>query len=119
MAQYSSHSCCTAQASSHSCLLQDPPEYYDRPGGYLVYSADVPAAMIAAAVPATLAAGEKLQLNGTVAHFELVHHQLKQVLHHSSVPLHLSGMLHHWSSVRRVWPRPSMWHNANCPHAGT
>ena len=69
----------TAQYASHSCLLQDPPEYYDRPGGYLVYTADVPAAMVAAAVPATLAAGEKLQLNGTVAHFELVHHQLKQV----------------------------------------
>lgn len=75
----------SAQCLSHSCLLQDPPEYYDRPGGYLVYSADVPAAMITAAVPATLAAGEKLQLNGTVAHFELVHHQLKQV--HTSVLL--------------------------------
>jgi hypothetical protein len=67
-------------------MLQDPPEYYARPGGYLVYSADVPAAMIAAAVPATLAAGEKLQLNGTVAHFELVHHQLKQVRISSTCP---------------------------------
>jgi hypothetical protein len=35
--------------------------------------------MIQAAVPATLARGEKLDLNGTLGHFELVHHQLKQV----------------------------------------
>ena len=113
MAQHSSHSCCTGQASSHSCLLQDPPEYYDRPGGYLVYSADVPAAMIAAAVPATLAAGEKLQLNGTVAHFELVHHQLKQV--HITVLSRSTSFI--GQGVRRVWPWPSVWHNANCPHA--
>lgn len=66
--------------SSRICLLlQDPPEYYNRPGGYLVYDSDVPAGMLSAAVPASLAAGGRLDLNGTLGHFELVHHQLKQV----------------------------------------
>ena len=63
------------------CLLllclhaQDPPEYFDRAGGYLAYKADVPAKMLAAAVPKE----EPLTLNGTLDHFQLIHHQLLQM----------------------------------------
>ena len=57
--------------------LQDPPEYFDRPGGFLVFTPDVPKAMLEAAVPPP--GQQRLYLNGTVGHFDLMHHQLRQV----------------------------------------
>lgn len=54
---------------------QDPPEYFDRAGGFLTYTADVPAKMLAAAVPKQL----PLLRNGTLGHFRLIHHQLLQM----------------------------------------
>jgi len=54
--------------------LQDPPEYFDRAGGFLVYTPDVPPAMLAAAIPTV----SPLLRNMTVPHFELMHHQMLQ-----------------------------------------
>ena len=57
------------------CAVQDPPQYFERPGGFLAYKADVPAKMLAAAVPTEM----PLTLNGTQDHFRLIHHQLLQM----------------------------------------
>ena len=64
-----------ANAAEALVTAQDPPEYFDRPGGFLAYKADVPAAMLAAAVPKEM----PLTLNGTQDHFRLMHHQLLQM----------------------------------------
>ena len=56
-------------------VVQDPPEYFDRAGGFLTYSADVPATMLAKAVPTQL----PLLRNGTLGHFRVMHHQLLQL----------------------------------------
>ena len=45
----------------------DPPEYYDPPGGFLTFRADVPAALLNASA---------LSVEG---HFALVNHQIRQV----------------------------------------
>ena len=44
----------------------DPPEYYDPPGGFLVFDADVPRALLDSS-------------NSKEGHFALVNHQIKQV----------------------------------------
>ena len=54
--------------------LQDSPEYFTREGGYVAYTPDVPAKMLAAAVPKE----DPLLRNGTIPHFRLMHHQLLQ-----------------------------------------
>lgn len=44
----------------------DPPEYYDPPGGFLVFDADVPRALLDSS-------------NSKEGHFALVNHQIRQV----------------------------------------
>jgi hypothetical protein len=65
----------TAAQAAPLFAAQDPPEYFERPGGFLAYKADVPAKMLAAAVPTEM----PLTLNGTQDHFRLIHHQLLQM----------------------------------------
>lgn len=55
-------------------VLQDPPEYYDPPGGFLAFDIDVSDLLLTAA-PAT----SSKQLDNFEGHFRLVNHQLKAV----------------------------------------
>ncbi len=54
--------------------IQDPPEYYDPPGGFLAFDVDVKDLLLTAA-PAT----SSKQLDNFDGHFRLVNHQLKAV----------------------------------------
>jgi hypothetical protein len=53
----------------------DPPEYYDRPGGFLVYHHDVPEELLALNA---LHDQDNFTLASTVPHFRLINYQLLQ-----------------------------------------
>ncbi len=75
----SKHAHCSIKPALKLLKLQaqDPPEYYDRPGGFLAFTPDVPQELLDAAPPPQ--GQPHLVLNGTLGHFDLVHHQLRQV----------------------------------------
>ena len=59
-------------------MLQDPPEYFDPPGGLLLFRMELPEVMIQAAAPQK----QTLELDSHKdGHFALVNEQLRQVRH--------------------------------------
>ena len=59
-------------------MLQDPPEYFDPPGGLLLFRMELPEGMIQAAAPHK----HTLELDSHKdGHFALVNEQLRQVRH--------------------------------------
>ncbi len=58
-----------------SSCKQDPPKYFDRPGGYISFDMDIPKELLKNAKPHP----SSIAKEGTVGHFKLVHHQILQV----------------------------------------
>eukprot|EP00951_Prasinocladus_malaysianus_P006457 scaffold45932_cov21-Prasinocladus_malaysianus.AAC.1 len=63
--------------------MQDPPEYFDRPGGFLTFDMDVPQELLKNSGPSP----SSMNVQGTAGHFRLVNHQLLQASGSSSSAL--------------------------------
>eukprot|EP00803_Ostreobium_quekettii_P009210 evm.model.scf_772EXC.7 EVM.evm.TU.scf_772EXC.7 scf_772EXC:53561-60533(-) len=88
-------------------LWDDPPEYFDRPGGYLTFDMDVPSALLDTAGPRT----HKIEVENVMGHFELVNHQIKQIRDALAIANALGRAL----IVPQMWCGLDRWW---APHAG-
>lgn len=60
-----------------SMFFADPPSYYDHPKGFIAFDFAIPDAMLNASTPRT----KDYTIGNAAGHFELVHHQLRQLRH--------------------------------------
>jgi len=86
----------------------DPPEYFDRPGGFLTFDMHIPPDLLSGAKPSPSSMSPK----GTVGHFRLAHHQIQQIRNAFALGLLLDRAV----VIPQLWCGLDRWW---APHAGT
>jgi len=86
----------------------DPPEYFDRPGGFITFDMDIPPDMLKNSGPSP----SSIKKEGTVGHFTLVHHQILQIRSAFALGLLLGRAV----VIPQLWCGLDRWW---APHAGT